>query len=102
MKTFLSALTAVLLAGAVHIQPIHAELRTQTVPGFSVQNWPEVVLPAQAPIEERLEERLRERLYGSGSEEWLEDRVREERIERGHCYRMANPTERKGCLDDLR
>jgi hypothetical protein len=102
VKTFVSALTALLLASAMHMQPVHAELRTQRVPGLSVQNWPEVALPAQSPSEERLEERLREQLYGSGSEEWLEERVREERRARGHCYRMAKPTEREECLDDVR
>jgi hypothetical protein len=45
--------------------------------------------------------KLKERLYGSGSEEWLEERVREQRRERGYCYRIANPTEREGCFDDL-
>ena len=102
MKTSFSALTApLLLAGAMHIQPPHANLQTQPAPGFSVEIMPETPPSVQSPVEERLEERLRERLYGSGSEEWLEERVREERIQRGHCHRIANPTEREECVDDL-
>ena len=102
MKTFLSALTALLLAGAMHIQSAHAEPQMRLALGFSVALGLLTNPPPVSPSEERLEERLRERLYGSRSEEWLEEKVREVRRERGHCYRMANPTEREGCLDDLR
>jgi hypothetical protein len=102
MKTSFSAFTApLLLAGAMHIQPADANLQIKPAPGFSVEIMPETPPSAQSPVEERLEERLRERLYGSGSEEWLEERVREERIQRGHCHRIANPIEREACFDDL-
>jgi hypothetical protein len=101
MKTLVSALTGLLLAGAMHIQSAHAEPQMRLAAGFSVAVGLVTPPPLGSPSEERLEERLRERLYGSGSEEWLEERVREERGERGHCYRMANPTEREACFDYL-
>ena len=102
MKTMFSGSTAaLLLAGTMHIQSAHADLHAQPAPESSV----EIILGAapatQSPIEERIEERLRERLYGSGSEEWREERVREGRRARDHCHRMPDPTEREDCLDDL-
>ena len=36
MKTSFSALTALLLAGAMHIPPAHADRQTQPAPEFSV------------------------------------------------------------------
>jgi hypothetical protein len=102
VKILVSALTALFIAGTLRIQSAHAEPQMQLALGFSVGFGLGTPPPVVLESEERLERRLRERLYGSGSEEWLEERVREERRERGHCYRMANPTEREACFDDLR
>jgi hypothetical protein len=101
VKTSLSVLTALLLASTMHIQSTHAEPQRQPSPEFFVALGLGTPPPPASGSEERLEDRLRERFYGSGSEEWREERVREERRERGHCYRLANPTEREGCFDDL-
>jgi hypothetical protein len=100
VKISVSALTALLLAGAMHIQSAHAEPQ-MLVLGFSVTLGLGTPPSLASPSEDWFEEGLRERLYGSRSEEWLEERVREQRRERGHCYRIANPTERGGCFDDL-
>ena len=102
MKTSFSALTALLLAGAMHIPPAHADRQTQPAPEFSVGGAPDVPRAAQSPVEERLEERLREGFYGSGSEEWREEKVRETRRARDHCHRIADRVEREACLDDFR
>ena len=99
VRTALSALSWLLLAGVMHIQSAHAELQRQPVPESSI------VLgspPVGSTAEERLEQRLRERLYTSGSEEWREERVREERRKLGHCHRIANPIDREQCFDDIR
>jgi hypothetical protein len=99
VKTSLSALTALLLAVVIHMQSAHAELQRQPVPESSI------VLgspPVGSTAEERLEQRLRERLYTSGSEEWREERVREERRQLGHCHRIANPMDREQCFEDIR
>jgi hypothetical protein len=99
VKTLLTALTAPLLAGAMHIQSAHAELQRQPTREVSVALGLGTL--SESPSEELFEERLRERLYGSGSEEWLEERVREQRGQRGYCYRIVNSTEREGCFEDL-
>ena len=102
MKIWVSVPTALFLAGAIHVQSVHPAPQMRLAPGFSVALGLETPPPVGSPSEERLEEGLRERLYGSGSEEWLEETVREQRRERGHCQRIANPTEREECFDDLR
>ena len=103
MRTALSALSWLLLAGVMHIQSAHAELQRQPTPGFSVALLgPDTPPPVGSPAEERLEQRLRERLYSSGSEEWREERVREERRQLGHCNRIANPMDREQCFEDIR
>ena len=102
MKTSLSVLTALLLAGVIHIQSAHAELQRQP-PESSVALGGTGTPPAVgSPAEERLEQRLRERLYTAGSEEWREERVREERRQLGHCHRIAIPMDREQCFEDLR
>jgi hypothetical protein len=100
VKTSPGILTALLLAGAIHGHSAHAA-QMQLASEFSVALGLGTPPALASPHEQRLEERLRERLYGSGSEEWLEEEVREQRRERGHCYRIANPTEREGCFADL-
>ena len=100
MKTALGAFTALLLADAIYIQPAHAQVQIQPGSGFSVQINRDAPPPPDLQREERLEERLREGFYGSGSEEWREERLRDERRERGRCYRMINRIERDRCLDN--
>jgi hypothetical protein len=99
VRTSLSALTWLLWAGVVHIQPGHAELHRQPTLESSGAGTPP---PVGSPAEDRLEEWLRERLHSSGSEEWREERVREERRQLGHCHRIANPIDRELCFEDLR
>ena len=103
-RTVLGALAWLLLVGVMHnIQSAHAELQRQPTLGFSVAlGAPSTPAPVGSPAEERLEQRLRERLYTSGSEEWREERVREERRQLGHCHRIANPMDRKECFEDIR
>ena len=103
MRTVLGALTWLLLAGAMHIQSAHAELQRQPAPESSVVlGSPGTPPPVGSPAEDRLEERLRERLYSSGSEEWREERVREERRQLGQCHRIANPIDREECFEEIR
>jgi hypothetical protein len=94
MKTALGALTALLLAGAMYIQPAHAQFQVQPAPGFSVQIGP------QSPPPPREEWREREGFYGSGREDRREERWREER--RHRCAWIANPVERHECFANLR
>jgi hypothetical protein len=102
-RTVLGALTWLLLAGVMQIQSAHAELQRQPTLGFSVAlGGPDTPPPVGSPAEEQLEQRLRERLYSSGSEEWREERVREERRQLGHCHRIANPMDREQCFEDIR
>ena len=103
MRTMLGAVTWLLLAGVIYVQSAHAELQKQPTLGFSVALGGTGTPPAVgSPAEERLEQRLRERLYSSGSEEWREERVREERRQLGHCYRIANPMDREQYFEDIR
>ena len=103
MRTMLGAVTWLLLAGVMHIHSAHAELQRQPTPEPSVAlAAPSTPPPVGSPAEERLEEGLRERLYSSGSVEWREERVREERRQLGHCHRIANPTDREQCFEDIR
>ena len=103
MRTVLGALSWLLLEGVMHIHLAHAELHRHPVPESPiVLGGPDTPPPVGSPAEERLEQRLRERLYSSGSEEWREERVREERRKLGHCHRIANPTDREQCFEDIR
>jgi hypothetical protein len=98
MKAALGALTALSIAGAMCIQPAHAQVQMQPPPGFSVQ-----VGPGTPPPSERREEwREREGFYGSGSEDRREERRREEHRARERCDRLPNPVERHRCFDSLR
>jgi hypothetical protein len=49
MKTALGAFTTILLAGAVYVQPAHAQVYVQPGPGFSVQIGPGAPPPPPAP-----------------------------------------------------
>ncbi len=99
MKTILGAFTALLLAGAIYMQPAHAQVQIQPWPGGSVQIGP----GAPPPPEPRREEwREREGYYGSGREERREERWREERRARERCDRILNPIERDRCFYSLR
>ena len=98
MKTALGAFTALLIVGAVYLQPAHAQVQVQPAPGFSVQIGP----GAPPPPEPRRDEwREREGYYGSGSEERREERWREERRARERCDRILNPIERDRCFHNL-
>jgi len=93
MKILLSALTAVLLAGAMYMQPAYAQFETQPAPGFSIQAGPGAPsLPPPPPEEWRRREG-----YGSG---W-EDR-RREHTAREHCDHIRNPVERDWCFASFR
>jgi hypothetical protein len=94
MKTALGAFTALLLAGAMYMQPADAQVQVQPAPGFSVQIGPGAPPLPPAPPEEW---RGREGYYGSG---W-EDRQREHRA-RLHCDRIPNPMERDRCFESFR
>jgi hypothetical protein len=102
VRSALGALTWLLLAGVMHIQSAHAELQRQPPESSVALRGTGTPPPVGSPAEERLEQRLRERLYSSGSEEWREERVREERRQLGHCHRMANPMDREQCFEDIR
>ncbi len=41
MKTTLGVFTAILLAGIIYVQPVHAQVQVQPGPGFSVQIGPD-------------------------------------------------------------
>lgn len=99
MKTALGALTSLLLAGAISIQPAHAQVQVQPAPGFSVQVGPAAPPP---PVPPREEWREREGYYGSGSEERWEERRREEHRARERCHRILDPIEQDRCFDSLR
>ena len=97
MKIILGVFSAVLLAGTVYMQPAHAQVQVQPVPGFSVQIGPD------GRAEERRQEwRDREGFYGSGREERREERWREERRARERCDRILNPIERDRCFYSIR
>ncbi len=99
MKTTFGAFAAVLLAGAVYIQPTQAQVQVQPGPGFSVQIGP----GSPAPPDPRREEwRDREGYHGSGREERWEERRREERRAHERCDRIPNPIERDRCFYSLR
>ena len=103
MRTVLGALSWLLLAGMMHNQSAHAELQRRPVPESPiVLGGPDTPPPVGSPAEERLEQRLRNRLYSSGSEEWREERVREERRQLGRSHRIANPMDREQCFEDIR
>jgi hypothetical protein len=102
MKAALFAFTALLLAGAIAMQPARGQVQVQPGPGFAVQIGPGPAPPPPSRSEEWREERLREGFYGSGSEEWREERLREELRARERCDRVLNPTARHRCFDDLR
>ena len=98
MKTALGAFTALLIGGALYVQPAHAQLEVRPAPGFSVQIGP----GAPPPPEPRRDEwREREGYYGSGWEEKREERWREERRARERCDRILNPIERDRCFHGL-
>lgn len=98
MKTALGALTALSIAGALYVQPAHAQVQVQPAPGFSVQ----IGLGAPPPPEPRRDEwRGGEGYYGSGSEERRDERWREERRARERCDRILNPIERDRCFHSL-
>jgi hypothetical protein len=98
MKTALGACTTLLIAGALYVQPAHAQELVQPAPGFSVQIGP----GAPPPPEPRREEwREREGYYGSGWEERREERWREERRAHERCDRILNPIERDRCFYNL-
>ena len=102
MRTVLGALSWLLLEGVMHIHLAHAEFQRQPTPESTIAlGGPDTPPPVGSPAEERLEQRLRERLYSSGSEEWREERVREERRKLGHCHRIANPIDREQWFDDI-
>jgi hypothetical protein len=98
MKTILGAFTALLLAGAMYMQPAHAQVQIQPWPGGSVQIGPGAPPPPPPPEEWR----GREGYYGSGREERREERWREERRARERCDRILNPIERDRCFYSLR
>src|SRR5438874_8324312 len=92
MKTILGTFAALLVAGAVYMQPANAQVQIQPGPGFSVQIGP------GAPPPPREEWRERDGYYGSGREDWREERWREERRARYRCERIPNPVERDRCF----
>ena len=94
MKTVFGAAAALLLVGAMNIQPAHAQVQVQPAPGFSVQIGP----GAPPPPPEGW--RQREGFYGGGWEERHDERWRER--ERERCRWIANPAERHECFDRLR
>ena len=94
MKTVLGAAVALLLAGAMYVQPAQAQVQVQPGPGFSVQIGPE------APPPPREEWREREGYYGWGREDRRDEGWRESQRER--CRWMANPSERHECFEHLR
>ena len=66
MKTALGAFAVLLLAGALYMQPAHAQVQIQPGPGFSVQIGP----GAPPPPEPRREGwRKRDGYYGSDGRE---------------------------------
>jgi hypothetical protein len=97
MKTALGAFTAILLTGAMYMQPAHAQVQVQPAPGFSVQ-----IGPGAPPPPPPGEWREREGYYGSGREERREERWRDERRARERCDRILNPIERDRCFYSLR
>jgi hypothetical protein len=98
MKAALGAFTALSLAGAIYIQPAHAQVQVQPGPGFSVQ-----IGPGAPPPERREEWRdYRDGYYGSGSEDRHEERWREEHRARERCERIPNPVERDRCFHSIR
>jgi hypothetical protein len=94
MKILLSALTAILLAGAMYMQPAYAQFETQPPPGFSIRVGP--AAPSQPPPPPE-EWRRREGYYGSGRE----DR-RRVHTAREHCGHIRNPIERDWCFASFR
>jgi hypothetical protein len=94
MKTALGAAAALLLAGAMYIQPAQAQVQVQPGPGFSVQIGP------GAPPPPREEWRDREGSYGGGWEDRRDEGWRESQRER--CRWIANPSERHECFERLR
>jgi hypothetical protein len=97
MKTTVGTFAAILLTSTIYIQPAHAQVQIQPGPGYSVEIGP------PGPSERQREEwRDRERYYGSGREEWREERWREERRARERCERIFNPIERDRCFSHLR
>ena len=98
MKTVLGAFTALLLTGAICVQPAHAQVQIQPGPGFSVQIGPGAPPPPPPPREEWRE---REGFYGSGWEERRDERWRERRAHE-RCDPIPNPIERDRCFYSLR
>jgi len=98
MKSAFGAAAALLLAGALYIQPAQAQAQAQVQvqpgPGFSVQIGP------GAPPPPREEWRDREGFYGGGWEERRDERGRERARER--CRWIANPSERHECFESIR
>jgi hypothetical protein len=94
MKIALGAFTSILLAGAMYMQPAHAQVQIQPAPGSSVQiGTGAPSLPPPPPEEWR----RREGYYGSRGE----DR-RQARRARDRCDHIRNPIERDWCFTSLR
>ena len=95
MKAALGAFTAILLTGAIYMQPAHAQVQIQPWPGGSVQ-----IGPGAPPPPPPGDWRGREGYYGSGWEDRRGERWRERRAR--ECDRIPNPIERDRCFASIR
>lgn len=87
-----------MVGGMIYTSP-QAQVQLQAGARISFSDWPRQTSPSGLAAREW---RNRERYYGSGREDRREERWREERMAREHCYRILDPIERARCFDNMR